>query len=123
MWANAFGSDWAQLRTGRFRLRDPLNKERRFIPLRLYYGPIKGSLAQSLYKTPPRPKELRLIIGANLPFGLAGTTIQSASRPGSSFLDDPKSAVLGGRKLSFKFAIRDKRKSAAQFIVVVNYAA
>ena len=48
---NAFGSDWAQLAcpavallrrrkagtcgSGTFRFRDPLNKERRFIPLRL----------------------------------------------------------------------------------------
>ena len=38
--ANAFGSDWAQLesgtlRTGQRPFRDPLNKERRFPPLRL----------------------------------------------------------------------------------------
>ena len=41
MSANAFGSDWAQLESGTFQmqghhaLRDPLNKERRFLPLRL----------------------------------------------------------------------------------------
>jgi hypothetical protein len=29
------GSDWAQLEAGTFRFRDPLNKEGRFIPLRL----------------------------------------------------------------------------------------
>ena len=33
--ANAFGSDWAQLEAGTFRFRDPLNRERRFTPLRL----------------------------------------------------------------------------------------
>ena len=49
MSANAFGSDWAQLEAGTFRFRDPLNKERRFIPLRLADAPIKGSLAQFLY--------------------------------------------------------------------------
>ncbi|MFZ2631961.1 MAG: glycosyltransferase [Desulfosalsimonadaceae bacterium] len=49
MSANAFGSDWAQLETGTFRFRDPLNKERRFIPLRLDDTPIKGSLAQFRY--------------------------------------------------------------------------
>ena len=49
MSANAFGSDWAQLEAGTFRFRDPLNKERRFIPLRLDPAPIKGSLAQFLY--------------------------------------------------------------------------
>jgi hypothetical protein len=36
--AHAFGSDWAQLEAGTFRFRDPLNKERRFIPLRLDDG-------------------------------------------------------------------------------------
>ena len=40
MSANAFGSDWAQLESGTFGrgnlpFRDPLNKERRFLPLRL----------------------------------------------------------------------------------------
>ena len=49
MSANAFGSDWAQLEASTFRFRDPLNKERRFIPLRLDDAPIKGSLAQFLY--------------------------------------------------------------------------
>ncbi len=29
------GSDWVQLESGTFRFRDPLNKERRFLPLRL----------------------------------------------------------------------------------------
>jgi hypothetical protein len=54
MSANAFGSDWAQLEAGtcgrgNVPFRDPLNKERRFIPLRLDDAPIKGSLAQFLY--------------------------------------------------------------------------
>ncbi len=49
MSANAFGSDWAQLESGTFRFRDPLNKKRRFIPLRLDDAPIKGSLAQFHY--------------------------------------------------------------------------
>jgi small GTP-binding protein len=49
MSANAFGSDWAQLEAGTFRFRDPLNKERRFIPVRLDEAPLKGSLAQFLY--------------------------------------------------------------------------
>ena len=48
MSANAFGSDWAQLEAGTFRFRDPLNQERRFIPLRLDETPIKGTLAQFL---------------------------------------------------------------------------
>jgi hypothetical protein len=49
MSANASGSDWAQLEAGTSRCRDPLNKERRFIPLRLDDAPIKGSLAQFIY--------------------------------------------------------------------------
>ncbi len=49
MSAQAFGSDWAQLEAGTFRFRDPLNRERRFIPLRLDDAPIKGSLAQFPY--------------------------------------------------------------------------
>lgn len=51
MSANAFGSDWAQLESGTFRFRDPLNKNRRLIPLRLDDAPIKGSLAQFRYIT------------------------------------------------------------------------
>ena len=49
MSANAFGSDWTQLESGTLRtgqppFRDPLNKERSFLPLRLDGAPIKGSL-------------------------------------------------------------------------------
>ena len=40
------GSDWAQLESGTFRFRDPLNKERRFLPLRLDDTPSKPSLVQ-----------------------------------------------------------------------------
>ena len=42
MSANAFGSDWVQLESGTFRFRDPLNKERRFLPLRLDDSPSKA---------------------------------------------------------------------------------
>lgn len=49
MSAHAFDSDWAILEAGTFRFRDPLNKERRFIPLRLDDAPIKSSLAAFLY--------------------------------------------------------------------------
>jgi hypothetical protein len=49
MSANAFGSDLAQLESGTFRFRDPLNQDRRFTPLRLDDAPIKGSLAQFFY--------------------------------------------------------------------------
>ena len=46
MSANAFGSDWAHLESSTFRFRDPLNKDRRFIPLRLDDAHIRGSLGQ-----------------------------------------------------------------------------
>jgi hypothetical protein len=49
MSANAFGSDWAQLESYTFRFRDPLNKYRRFIPVRLDEAPVRGSLAQFVY--------------------------------------------------------------------------
>src|SRR5215471_14596535 len=46
---NAFGSDWAALESQTFRFRDPLNKQRRFVPVRLDGAEAKGSLAQFLY--------------------------------------------------------------------------
>jgi TIR domain/Domain of unknown function (DUF4365)/Ras of Complex, Roc, domain of DAPkinase/WD domain, G-beta repeat len=49
MSANAFGSDWSKLEAGTFQFRDPLNKERRFVPVRLDDAPIEGTLAQFLY--------------------------------------------------------------------------
>ena len=49
MSAHAFGSDWAQLVSGTFRFRDPLNKERRFLPLRLDDMPFRGSASHFLY--------------------------------------------------------------------------
>src|SRR5215831_2418583 len=48
MSAQAFGSDWAQLESYTYRFRDPLNKDLRFIPLRLDEAPIKGSLSTRL---------------------------------------------------------------------------
>jgi hypothetical protein len=49
MSAAAFGSDWARLESQTFQFRDPLNRERRFIPLQLDDTEPKGSLAQFLY--------------------------------------------------------------------------
>src|SRR5437870_2934775 len=49
MSANAFGSDWTQLEAGTFRFRDPLNKDRRFVPVRLDGAPVKPALAPFLY--------------------------------------------------------------------------
>jgi TIR domain-containing protein len=49
MSSHAFGGDWPQLEASTFRFRDPLNRRRRFIPLRLDETPVKGSLAQFSY--------------------------------------------------------------------------
>ena len=49
MSAHAFGSDWAALESQTFRFRDPLNRERCFIPLRLDDTEPRGSLAQFLH--------------------------------------------------------------------------
>ena len=49
MSAAALAADWPQLESHTFRFKDPLNHDRRFIPLRLDDAPIKGSLAQFLY--------------------------------------------------------------------------
>jgi hypothetical protein len=56
MSANAFGSDWAQLKAGtcgmgNLPFRDPLNKERRFIPLRLDDVPSKAPSRSSSTST------------------------------------------------------------------------
>ena len=48
MSANAFGSEPAQLESGTFRVRNPLNKERRFLPLRLIDAVFERSLANFL---------------------------------------------------------------------------
>jgi small GTP-binding protein len=45
---HSFASDWAQLEASTFRFRDPLNKGRRFIPLRLDDAEVPGSLRQLL---------------------------------------------------------------------------
>lgn len=70
MSANAFGSDWLQLEGHTFRFRDPLNKERRFIPLWLDDAPIKDSLTQFLYinwRPEHREQEWKMLLKACLP--------------------------------------------------------
>ena len=46
---NVFSTDWPRFESNTFRFRDPLNNDRRFIPLRLDDAPIKSSLAQFFY--------------------------------------------------------------------------
>jgi small GTP-binding protein len=82
MSANAFGSEWTQLEYGTFRFRDPLNKERRFIPLRLDDAPIKGSLAQFLYvnwHAAERDEEYPKLLGACRPPAAEPILVQPAA--------------------------------------------
>ena len=44
---HAFGSAWAALESHTFRFRDPLNRQRRFLPIRLDDAEPRGSLGQS----------------------------------------------------------------------------
>jgi len=46
---NAFSSDWTKLESQTYRFRDPLNKERRFIPVKLDDCQPRGSLGQFMY--------------------------------------------------------------------------
>jgi len=82
MSANAFGSDWAQLESGTFRFRDPLNKERRFIPLRLDAAPIKGSLAQFVYikwlAEDPEPEYAKLLEACRPPAKPTAVEVEAA---------------------------------------------
>jgi hypothetical protein len=59
MLAHAFGSDWALLESGTFGFRDPLNKVRRFLPLRLVTSPAKGPSPEGIREAPgkcPKPE-------------------------------------------------------------------
>ena len=47
--AAALAADWPQLESHTFRLKDRLNRDRRFIPLRLDDAPLKGSPATFSY--------------------------------------------------------------------------
>ncbi|MFM7753617.1 MAG: toll/interleukin-1 receptor domain-containing protein [Cyanobium sp.] len=49
MSANAFGSEWAGLERHTALFRDPLNRDRRFVPLRLDDAPIKAMLRGYAY--------------------------------------------------------------------------
>ncbi len=64
MSSNALQSEWSQLESWMFRFRDPANKERRFIPLRLDDTEITDALKQFAYvdwrnKSEPEYKRLR----------------------------------------------------------------
>ena len=97
MSANAFGSDWAQLESGTFRFRDPLNKERRFLPLRLDDAPIKGSLAQFLYIDWRQNAEIaysRLVVACQPPSDAAAADLSAEPEVGTSGRAASSSATL-----------------------------
>ena len=54
MSANAFGSYWARLESQTFRFRDPLNKDRRFVPVRLDDAEIRGGSKRGRHQLRPR---------------------------------------------------------------------
>ncbi len=63
--ANAFGSDWAQLEVGTYGrgklpFRDPLNQERRFIPLQLDGGQVEIA-AELVHELDADGKQLRVV--------------------------------------------------------------
>ncbi|MBI5590275.1 MAG: TIR domain-containing protein [Deltaproteobacteria bacterium] len=108
---NAFGIDWPQLEAGTFRFRDPLNTERRFIPLRLDDVPIKGSLAQFLYldwRHADREQEYAKLLDACLPpkkvpFTEAEVMRQPVAETASQ-LD-----CMGARIFAYAFSLDGKR--------------
>jgi WD40 repeat protein len=115
MSAHAFGSDWTQLESGTFRFRDPLNIERRFIPLRLDRAPIKGSLAQFLYikwQKADREQEYPKLLEACRP-----TTKQPETRPQDTDKQVAEEAIPLSREdaeiISYSFSPDGKRALAA----------
>ena len=88
--ANAVGRDWPLLESGTFRFRDPLNKERRFIPLRLDDTPIKGSLGQFLaidWQEAARDQEYPTLLSVCQPESRAALADQAAGdRPVAQIL-------------------------------------
>ncbi len=109
--ANAFGSDWTQLESYTFRFRDPLNKERRFIPLRLDEAPIKGSLAQFLYINwlpEEREQEYAKLFEACRP--LSNPTVAEAGAVGTQVAE--KAIQLDYRKEIYAFEFRSDGKCA-----------
>jgi WD40 repeat protein len=74
---HSLGSDWTALESQTFRFRDPLNRDRRFIPVRLDDVDLKGSLAQFLYvdwRERDEQQLERLIRACEAPHPLAAAT-------------------------------------------------
>jgi hypothetical protein len=107
---NAFGSDWAMLESQTFRFRDPLNQDRRFIPVRLDRAPIKGSLAQFFYISwlpASREQAYAKLLDACLAKQSASELEVAVERVGEKAI---KSDFKPGRVLHFPKAIRNADK-------------
>jgi hypothetical protein len=116
MSVNAFGSDWAQLESGIFRFRDPLNKERRFIPLRLDDTPIKGTLAQFSYLTwRPKGSEgqyAKLLTACNhSPTSASAPKLQTTNSESKEHV----AALVSARKKEWHRVRRDFETAAATY--------
>src|SRR5215510_3710461 len=108
MSAQAFGSDWAQLEGYTYRFRDPLNKERRFIPLRLDDAPIKSSLAQFSYinwNSRGRKKEYAKLLEACRPPAKPETVAAEAMR-----VQIAEKAIQLGSETTYTYALSPDEK-------------
>lgn len=83
--ANVAGPEWARLEAGTFRFRDPEDKERHVIPLRLDETPIEPSLAQFLsIDWKPESRERVFPVCRGMPAGIrAGTDERPVPRQNS----------------------------------------
>lgn len=108
MSANAFGSDWAQLESGTFRFRDPLNKERRFLLLRLDDAPIIGSLAQFLsinwFPANREHEFMKLLEACRRPEEPTATKAQTSPVPVSSIAGEGGFLRVGSRETIYVYA-------------------
>jgi len=116
----ALAADWPQLESHTFRFKDPLNHNRRFIPLRLDDTPTKGSLAQFSYidwRPEQRENEYPKLVEAcrhkiaSLKTETGSTRIHSAKWIGR--IDDPTLDELnespGGKIWGYAFGLNAKR--------------
>jgi small GTP-binding protein len=123
MSANSFGSDWTHLEAGTFRFRDPLNQERRFIPLRLDDTPIKGSLAQFLYINWHRTKRDgeygKLLEACRFPIKRRATEAEGEAQPIQWGVDVV--SLRGGSKINeYAFSLDGSRVFSGDASGLVN---
>jgi len=105
--AEALAADWPQLESHTFRFKDPLNHNRRFIPLRLDDAPTKGSLAQFSYidwRTEQRETEYPKLLEA-----CCGDTTQSSDVAGESTAKTSLQLDIKTGIASFAFSPSGKR--------------